>query len=128
MIYRGDIYYANLNPIVGSEQNGLRPVLVIQNNKGNKHGPTVIAAPITSRKKKKYLPTHVVLPRTPMLPYSSMVLLEQIRAMDKQRLREYVGHLDEEAMRKIDMAISLSLALPYQEEEKTQRKGTGDIR
>ena len=113
MICRGDIYYANLNPIVGSEQNGLRPVLVVQNNKGNKHGPTVIVAPITSKRKKFYLPTHVALPEIMELPCRSMVLLEQLRVIDKQRLREYIAHISENDMEEIDAALCASLGLPY---------------
>ena len=111
MICRGDIYYAKLNPVQGSEQGGLRPVLVIQNDKGNRHCPTVIVAPITSKGKKYYLPTHVVLPDRVALPRRSMVLLEQIRTLDKQHLREYVGYLTEYEMEEIDRAISASLAL-----------------
>lgn len=111
MICRGDIYYAKLSPIQGSEQDGLRPVLIIQNNKGNKHCSTVIAAPITSKGKKYYLPTHVVLPDRVDLPRRSMALLEQIRTLDKQRLREYVGHLTEYEMEEIDRGIRTSLAL-----------------
>ena len=112
MICRGDIYYAKLNPVQGSEQGGLRPVLVIQNDKGNKHCPTVIIAPITSKGKKYYLPTHVILPDRLELPRRSMVMLEQIRVLDKQRLREYVDCMEADEMEKIDRAICASLALP----------------
>ena len=102
MICRGDIYYAKLNPVQGSEQGGLRPVLVIQNDKGNKHCPTVIIAPITSKGKKYYLPTHVILPERLELPRRSMVMLEQIRVLDKQRLREYVDCMEADEMEEID--------------------------
>ena len=114
MIFRGDIYYARLYPIIGSEQGGLRPVLIVQNNKGNKHGPTVIVAPITTKRKKCYLPTHVTLPEMMDLPRRSMVLLGQQRVLDKQRLREYVAHVSDDGdMEGIDEALSASLALPY---------------
>ena len=112
MICRGDIYYAKLNPVQGSEQGGLRPVLVIQNNKGNKHCPTIIAAPITSKGKKYYLPTHVVL-------------LEQIRVLDKQRLREFVDCMEAEEMKEIDQAIRASLALPEDRRRKRKAKPEG---
>lgn len=111
MICRGDIYYAKLNPVEGSEQGGLRPVLVIQNDKGNKHCPTVIVAPITSKRKKYYLPTHVALPERLELPRRSMVLLEQIRVLDKRRLREFVDCMRTDEMEEIDQAIRASLAL-----------------
>lgn len=124
MICRGDIYYAKLNPVKGSEQGGLRPVLVIQNDKGNKHCPTVIAAPITSKGKKYYLPTHVVLPDRLELPHRSMVMLEQIRVLDKQRLREFVDHMEESEMREVDRAICASLALPEERKKKAEPEGT----
>lgn len=111
MICRGDIYYAEMNPVVGSEQGGIRPVLVLQNNRGNQHSPTVIVAPITSKRKKRYLPTHVTLPRKLAMPRHSIVLLEQIRVVDKRRLREYVTHADGEVLEEIDKAIAVSLAL-----------------
>lgn len=122
MICRGDIYYARLNPVEGSEQGGVRPVLVIQNNKGNKHGSTVIVAPITAKGKKYYLPTHVKLPKKTDLPQRSMVLLEQIRTLDKRRLREYVGHTQEAEMKKIDQGIRASLAIP-DEQKKAEPEG-----
>ena len=94
-IRRGDIYHADLTPVIGSEQGGDRPVLVIQNNVGNRHSPTIIAAIITGQIKSRYLPTHVLLPAiTSGLPKKSMVMLEQLRTLDKRRLQQYVGHLD----------------------------------
>lgn len=122
MICRGDIYYARLSPVEGSEQGGVRPVLVIQNNKGNKYCPTVIVAPITGKGKKYYLPTHVKLSRKTELPQRSMVLLEQIRTLDKQRLREYVGHVQEAEMEKINQGIRASLAIP-EEQKKAEPEG-----
>lgn len=110
-IRRGDIYYAQLDPVLGSEQGGLRPVLVIQNDEGNKHSPTVIAAPVTSRKVRNYQPTHVQIPHRFNLPQRSTALLEQIRALDKCRLRNFVARLDYETMCVIDEAISISLGL-----------------
>ena len=94
-IKRGDIYYADLNPVVGSEQGGTRPVLVISNDIGNKHSPTVIIAAITSRvRKKKKLPTHLYLEQIEGLPANSIILFEQLRTIDKKRLREHIGMLD----------------------------------
>lgn len=110
-IRRGDIFFADLNPVRGSEQGGLRPVLVIQNNIGNRHSPTVIIAPITSKLKKNALPTHVGLPRDIGLPAKSMVLLEQVRTIDKSRLSNYIAALDDEIMDYVDGALGISLAL-----------------
>lgn len=110
-IRRGDIFFADLNPVRGSEQGGLRPVLVIQNNIGNRHSPTVIIAPITSKLKKNALPTHVGLPRDIGLPANSMVLLEQVRTIDKSRLSNYIAALDDEIMDYVDGALGISLAL-----------------
>lgn len=109
-IKRNEIYYANLNPICGSEQGGVRPVLVVQNDVGNKHSPTTIVAAITSRKTKARLPTHVNIQVNGM-EKNSMVLLEQIRTIDKTRLNEYVGMADKETMEKIDKAIVVSLGI-----------------
>ena len=106
-VRRGDIFYADLSPVVGSEQGGVRPVLIIQNDTGNRHSPTVIAAAITSQTGKARLPTH----NTYGLPKDSVVLLEQIRTLDKKRLREYMGRLDEEQMQKVDGAIAVSFGL-----------------
>ena len=111
-IKRGDIYYADLSPVVGSEQGGLRPVLIIQNDIGNRYSPTVIAAAITSRMGKNKLPTHIEVYATRAgLARDSVILLEQIRTLDKRRLREKIGHLDEEAMRRVNEAITVSFGL-----------------
>ena len=111
-VKRGDIYYADLSPVVGSEQGGLRPVLIIQNDVGNKYSPTVIAAAVTSRMGKTKLPTHIdVHAERAGLSRDSIVLLEQLRTLDKRRLREKLGHLDEQMMGEIDTAIAVSLGL-----------------
>ena len=111
-IRRGDIYYADLSPVVGSEQGGLRPVLIIQNDIGNKYSPTVIAAAITSRMSKARLPTHIdIYAEKVGLAKDSVILLEQIRTIDKQRLKEKMGHLDDSLMREVDDAISVSFGL-----------------
>jgi len=110
IIRRGDIYYADLRPVVGSEQGGIRPVLIIQNDMGNRHSPTVICAAITSRMNKAKLPTHVEIDcRSCDIVKDSVVLLEQLRTIDKQRLREKVCHLDAELIGKIDQALRVSL-------------------
>lgn len=106
-IRRGDIYYADLSPVMGSEQGGVRPVVVIQNNTGNVYSPTVIVAAVTSRPKTN-LPTHVVLDDRKGLEKNSVVLLEQVRTIDKSRLREYVGILDKQQMVKVDKALRKS--------------------
>ena len=112
IVKRGDIFYADLSPVVGSEQGGLRPVLIIQNDVGNRYSPTVIAAAITSRMSKTKMPTHIdVYAERAGLARDSIVLLEQVRTLDKQRLREYLGHLDELLMREVDNAIAVSLGL-----------------
>lgn len=111
-IKRGDIYYADLSPVVGSEQGGLRPVLIVQNDVGNRHSPTVIAAAITSRMGKTKLPTHIDIHADRVgLTRDSVVLLEQIRTIDKQRLREKMGHLDEEMMGAVNDALGVSFGL-----------------
>ena len=111
-VKRGDIFYADLSPVVGSEQGGVRPVLIVQNDTGNKHSPTVIAAAITSQTGKARLPTHITLTAGSVgLPKDSIVLLEQVRTLDKRRLREKMGRLDEAAMRKVDTAIAVSFGL-----------------
>ena len=111
-VKRGDIYYADLSPVIGSEQGGIRPVLIVQNDIGNKFSPTVIAAAITSQKEKSRLPTHIQLPSEECgLSRDSVVLLEQIRTIDKKRLREKICWLDETLMRKTDRAIMVSLGL-----------------
>nr|WP_317282240.1 type II toxin-antitoxin system PemK/MazF family toxin [uncultured Sellimonas sp.] len=111
-VHRGDIFYADLSPVVGSEQGGIRPVLVIQNEMGNRHSPTVICAAITSRMNKSKLPTHVEIDaRRCGIVKNSVVLLEQIRTIDKQRLKENICHLDKEMMKKVDDALRVSIAL-----------------
>ena len=111
-VRRGDIYYADLSPVVGSEQGGMRPVLIVQNDTGNKHSPTVIAAAITSQINKARLPTHIELQaNTYGLTKDSVILLEQIRTIDKRRLKEHMGRLDEEMMSKVDNAIAVSFGL-----------------
>lgn len=111
-IKRGDIYYADLSPVVGSEQGGLRPVLIVQNDVGNRYSPTVIAAAITSKLSKAKLPTHIdVIAGDVGLTRDSVVLLEQIRTLDKRRLREKMGHLPDMLMEQIDNAISVSFGL-----------------
>lgn len=111
-IKRGEIYYADLSPVVGSEQGGVRPVLVVQNDVGNKYSPTVIAAAITSQKDKAKLPTHIELnSQVCGLARDSVVLLEQIRTIDKQRLKEKMGRLDEQSMNQVDKALSISFGL-----------------
>ena len=115
-VKRGDIFYADLSPVVGSEQGGVRPVLIVQNDTGNRHSPTVIAAAITSQTGKARLPTHIdISARSYGLPRDSVVLLEQIRTLDKKRLREHMGRLDEEQMQRVDSAIAVSLGLPPQQ-------------
>jgi mRNA interferase MazF len=111
-VRRGDIYYADLSPVIGSEQGGIRPVLVIQNDIGNKYSPTVIAAAITSQINKAKLPTHLEIGAKEYgLAKDSVILLEQIRTLDKKRLKEKIGHLDDELMEKVNEAISISLEL-----------------
>jgi len=111
-IKRGDIYYADLSPVVGSEQGGVRPVLIVQNNVGNKFSPTVIAAAITSQQSKANLPTHIPLhANTSGLAKDSVVLLEQVRTIDKKRLKEKMGSIDDDSMSAINDAISISFGL-----------------
>ncbi len=111
-IKRGEIYYADLSPVVGSEQGGVRPVLIIQNDVGNRYSPTVIAAAITSQRDKTDLPTHIkVTADGSGLSKDSIVLLEQVRTLDKQRLKERMGHLDGSAMSKVDQALNVSFGL-----------------
>lgn len=112
IVKRGDIYYANLSPVVGSEQGGHRPVLVIQNDVGNKYSPTVIVAAITSQISKAKLPTHVEISSKQFgLEKDSVILLEQMRTVDKRRLREKVTHLSEDIMAKVDEGVKISLGL-----------------
>ena len=111
-VKRGEIYYADLSPVVGSEQGGVRPVLIVQNNMGNRHSPTVIAAAITSQKEKSKLPTHIEInSQVCGLSRDSVVLLEQIRTLDKKRLKEKMGRLDDGSMGQINQALSISFGL-----------------
>ncbi len=111
-IKRGDIYYADLSPVVGSEQGGIRPVLIVQNDVGNKYSPTVIAAAITSQRDKTNLPTHIRVDADQSgLAKDSIVLLEQIRTIDKQRLKERMGRLDNGSMNMVDRALTVSFGL-----------------
>ena len=114
-VKRGEIYYADLSPVVGSEQGGVRPVLIIQNDTGTRYSPTVIAAAITSQTGKARLPTHIELPvqQECGLTKDSVVLLEQVRTLDKRRLRERMGRVDDQVMEKIDTAIAVSFGLPH---------------
>ena len=113
IIRRGDVYYADLRPVVGSEQGGIRPVLIIQNDIGNRHSPTVICAAITSKMNKAKLPTHVELSaRQCDMVKDSVILLEQLRTIDKQRLREKICHIDETLLTKVNDALRICLELP----------------
>lgn len=112
IVKRGDIYYADLSPVVGSEQGGIRPVLIVQNDVGNKFSPTVIAAAITSKINKAKMPTHIELSAKDYgLNKDSVILTEQIRTLDKKRLKERIGKLDGELMDKVDEALSISFGL-----------------
>ena len=112
MVKRGDIYYADLSPVIGSEQGGMRPVLIVQNDTGNRHSPTVIAAAITSQTGKARLPTHIELSGQSVgLNRDSVILLEQIRTIDKSRLRERMGKLDEGTMSEVNNALAVSFGL-----------------
>lgn len=110
LIKRGDIFYADLSPVIGSEQGGVRPVVIIQNDVGNKYSPTIIIAAITSQQNKTRLPTHVnVESKDVPLPKNSVILLEQIRTIDKKRLREKIGHFDDGVISEINRALKISL-------------------
>lgn len=112
MVRRGDIYYADLSPVVGSEQGGIRPVLVIQNNIGNRHSPTIICAAITSKMNKAKLPTHVEIESSRYdMVRDSVILLEQLRTIDKKRLKDKVCHLDTEILERVNQALAVSLDL-----------------
>ncbi|MBE6778743.1 MAG: type II toxin-antitoxin system PemK/MazF family toxin [Ruminococcaceae bacterium] len=124
-VHRGDIYYADLSPVVGSEQGGTRPVLIVQNDVGNRFSPTVIAAAITSQKDKTRLPTHIQLQATGSgLQRDSIVLLEQIRTLDKRRLKEHMGRLDDVSMRRIDRALQVSFGLDGAVAGETEQQAT----
>lgn len=118
-IRRGDLFYADLNPVVGSEQGGIRPVLVVQNNVGNHFSPTVVAAAITSRKAKNSLPTHILLENVPGLAPTSLLLLEQLRTIDRKRLRGYIGRISKEKMLEVDAALAISIGIGYPNERRT---------
>jgi mRNA interferase MazF len=111
-VKRGELYYADLSPVVGSEQGGIRPVLVVQNDIGNKYSPTIIAAAITSKINKAKLPTHIELPSSYGLAKDSVILLEQIRTLDKRRLKERIGELPPSTMVRVNRAILISLGFP----------------
>lgn len=112
MIKRGDLFYADLSPVIGSEQGGIRPVLVVQNDVGNKYSPTVIVAAVTSRINKAKMPTHIEIDALGYgLSKDSVILMEQVRTIDKRRLREKTGHLDEASMKKVNKALAISLGL-----------------
>lgn len=124
-VKRGEIYYADLSPVVGSEQGGVRPVLIVQNDIGNKFSPTVIAAAITSQKDKSRLPTHISLSAEHCgLSRDSVVLLEQIRTLDKRRLKERMGKLDTQSMYDVDRALSVSFGLGAREDTVSMPAGT----
>ena len=111
-VKRGEIYYADLSPVVGSEQGGIRPVLIVQNDVGNKYSPTIIAAAVTSQINKAKMPTHIeISAETYGLVKDSVILMEQIRTIDKKRLKEKIGHADEELMQRVNKALSVSFAL-----------------
>jgi len=112
IVKRGDIFYADLSPVVGSEQGGIRPVLIVQNDVGNKYSPTVIVAAITSRINKAKMPTHIEIKGDDYgLSKDSVILLEQIRTIDKKRLKERIGHIDENVISTVNEAVSISLGL-----------------
>ena len=113
LVKRGDIYYADLSPVVGSEQGGVRPVLIVQNDVGNKYSPTVIATAITSQLNKAKLPTHIPLGSAEYfgLAKDSIVLAEQVRTIDKKRLKEKIGHLDDDLMRRVNEALGVSFGI-----------------
>ena len=117
-IKKGDVYYASLNPIVGSEQDGERPVVVVQKNLANKHSPTIIIVPITTVLKRMDLPTHIPISKNNFLKKDSMIIVEQIRAIDKKRLKAYLGHLKPEQMKLVDNAIANAVDLKVKLEEK----------
>lgn len=111
-IYKGDMFYADLTPVVGCEQGGIRPILIVQNDIGNRYSPTVIVAAITSRTEKNPLPTHIPLCSQQYgLRQNSLVLLEQVRTIDRSRLREYIGHLSDSQMQQVNEALAVSFGL-----------------
>ncbi len=127
-VKRGDIYYADLSPVVGSEQGGLRPVLIIQNDVGNRYSPTVIAAAITSKMDKTKLPTHIdVYAEKVGLAKDSVILLEQVRTLDKRRLKEKMGHLDDDVMGMVNSALAVSFGLSEQPSASGTRQNQGTV-
>lgn len=112
LIKQGDIFYADLDPVVGSEQGGVRPVLVVQNNIGNRHSPTLVVLPLSTVKKNK-LPTHICIRNSKILPKDSVILAEQIRTIDRSRLRSYIGSLDSGIINKIDEAMKISIGVDF---------------
>ena len=116
-IKKGDIYYAMLDPVIGSEQDGKRPVVVIQNNLANKHSPTIIVAPITTVIKKTYLPTHIVIYKNNFLKKNSTILIEQIRVIDKSRITTFLGKLTEFQIQKVDKALVNAFAINIENKE-----------
>lgn len=128
-IRRGDIYYADLRPVIGSEQGGIRPVLIIQNDVGNRHSPTVICAAITSKMNKAKLPTHVEIEAGKyQIVKDSVILLEQLRTIDKKRLKDWVCHVDYELLERVDKALKISLELQLMPDMRTQAQGQGRTR
>lgn len=122
-VKRGDIYYADLSPVMGSEQGGIHPVLIIQNDRGNRYSPTVIAVAITG-KKKRWMPTHVRLYRQAGLKRTSCVMLEQVRTIDRARLVRYIGRLDDRTMQAVDKALAVSLGMEQNGHNPEKRKGS----
>jgi mRNA interferase MazF len=125
-VLRGQMYLVKLDPIVGSEQGGTRPALVIQNDVGNRHSPTTIVAPITTHVKNTWLPTHVTIPPMDGLPSRSMAMLERVRAVDKHRLKNYMGHLDDTVMESVNEAIGVSLGLNHTQSMAAQEEPPAD--
>ncbi len=120
-VKKGEMYYADLSPVVGSEQGGIRPVIILQNDKGNHYSPTTIIASVTSRKKKKHLPTHIKI-KIPNSKRKSVVMLEQVRTIDKSRLLEYIGKLDNGTMQKIDNAVKISFDIDINDEKRNNNE------
>ena len=121
-VRRGEIYYADLSPVVGSEQGGIRPVIILQNDTGNCHSPTTIVVAVTSKMTKNYLPTHIKV-YSPMLRKNSVAMLEQIRTIDKQRILGYIGQIDDRTMSNIDRAIQISLGFGCQNRYRVKNTG-----
>ena len=121
-IRRGELYYAYLEPVIGSEQGGERPVVILQNNRGNRYSPTVIVAPLTTKLVKRTLPVHVKVTAAG-LRSTSLILLEQIRTIDKQRLRQYIGKVTVEEMREIEQAVLISIGMSDDKERGSENVG-----